>query len=100
MRLVRNSLGWNIRDTTRAESFVSNKGEKQWKELALDATTKGIVGVYIETRNQESTLKLWHSLPPVYRGAGDAPPPVNVQFVIQIFGILIKESSQNNVIKL
>ena len=79
---------------------VNSKAKKQWKELALDATTKGIVGVYIETRNQESTLKLWHSLPPVYRGAGDAPPPVNVQFVIQIFGILIKESSQNNVIKL
>ena len=55
---------------------VNSKAKKQWKELALDATTKEIVGVYIGDRSRESALKLWHSLPPVYRGAGDAPPPV------------------------
>ena len=45
---------------------VNSKAKKQWKELALDATTKEIVGVYIGDRSRESALKLWHSLPPVY----------------------------------
>ena len=48
-------------------SFVNSKAQKQWKELALDVETKEIIGVYIGARNKESALKLWHSLPPVYR---------------------------------
>ena len=50
-----------------AWSFVNSKGNKQWIWLALDAKTKEIVGVYIGDRSRESALKLWHSLPPVYR---------------------------------
>ncbi len=51
----------------RAESFVNSKGNKQWIWLALDAKTREIVGVYIGDRSRESALKLWDSLPPVYR---------------------------------
>jgi len=47
-----------------AWSFVNNKGNKQWK--AFDAK-KEILGVYIGDRSSESALKLWNSLPPVYR---------------------------------
>lgn len=50
-----------------AWSFVNSKAQKQWIWLALDVETKEIIGVYIGARNKESALKLWHSLPPVYR---------------------------------
>lgn len=50
-----------------AWSFVSNKNNQQWKELALDKKTREIVGVYIGDRSKESAQKLWDSLPPVYR---------------------------------
>lgn len=50
-----------------AWSFVNSKEQKQWIWLALDVETKEIIGVYIGARNKESALKLWHSLPPVYR---------------------------------
>jgi len=39
---------------------------KQWTGKAFDAKTKEILGVYIGDRS-ESALKLWNSLPPVYR---------------------------------
>ena len=48
-------------------SFVQNKGNKQWIWLALDVTTKEIVGVYVGTRDQIGAQGLWDSLPPVYR---------------------------------
>jgi IS1 family transposase len=48
-------------------SFVGNKKNKQWKELALDVTTGEIVGVYIGKRNREGAEGLWESLPAVYR---------------------------------
>lgn len=50
-----------------AWSFVNCKAHKQWIWLALDANTREIVGTYIGNRSRESALKLWHSLPPVYR---------------------------------
>ena len=50
-----------------AWSFVGKKGNKQWIWLALDAKTREIVGIYIGDRSRESALKLWNSLPPVYR---------------------------------
>jgi len=65
---------------------VDNKGNKQWVWLALDANTREIVGVYIGPRDEAAARKLWESLPPVYCGAGDAPPPVNVQLLTPIFG--------------
>ena len=48
-------------------SFVSNKDNKQWIWLAIDASTKEIVGVYISKRDQAGAQGLWDYLPPVYR---------------------------------
>ena len=48
-------------------SFVQNKGNKQWIWLALDVTSKEIVGVYVGARDQIGAQGLWDSLPPVYR---------------------------------
>jgi IS1 family transposase len=44
-----------------------NKGNKQWVWLALDATTREIVGVYIGARDEAAARRLWQSLPPIYR---------------------------------
>ncbi len=48
-------------------SFVGNKDNKQWIWLAIDVSTKEIVGVYIGKRDQAGAQGLWDSLPPVYR---------------------------------
>jgi insertion element IS1 protein InsB len=42
-------------------SFVGNKDNKQWKELAIDVSTKEIVGVYIGKRYQAGAQGLWDS---------------------------------------
>ncbi len=65
---------------------MDNKENKQWVWLALDANTREIVGVYVGARDEAAARKLWDSLPPVYRGAGDAPPPVNARLLTLIFG--------------
>lgn len=39
----------------------------QWIWLALDRTTREIVGVAIGDRTQATARELWDSLPPVYR---------------------------------
>ncbi|MBV8883841.1 MAG: hypothetical protein JO235_07550 [Chroococcidiopsidaceae cyanobacterium CP_BM_RX_35] len=67
-------------------SFVGAKNNKEWMWLAIDADTREIVGVDIGDRSRRSAKELWQSLPPVYRGAGDAPPPVSVQSATRIFG--------------
>lgn len=48
-------------------SYVGAKANKQWIWLALDATTREIVGVYIGERSRQSAQQLWQSLPSVYR---------------------------------
>lgn len=48
-------------------SFVDDKGNKQWVWLALDVTTREIVGCYIGDRSAEAAIKLWQSMPAVYR---------------------------------
>lgn len=48
-------------------SFVGNKGNKQWIWLALDVETREIVGVHIGDRSEQGAIKLWDSLPRVYR---------------------------------
>jgi len=48
-------------------SFVDDKGNKQWVWLALDVTTREIVGCHIGDRSKDSALGLWQSLPGVYR---------------------------------
>jgi IS1 family transposase len=46
-------------------SFVGNKDNKQWIWLAIDASTKEIVEVYIGKREQASAQGLGDSLPAV-----------------------------------
>jgi len=82
-----------------AWSFVASKNNKKWIWLALDKKTREIVGVYIGDRSEDGARGLWNSLPPVYRGAGDAPPPVNVLFVILISGLLMHNLFLTNVIR-
>jgi IS1 family transposase len=48
-------------------SYVWSKANKQWIWLAIDATTREIVGVHIGDRSSQSAKQLWRSLPPVYR---------------------------------
>ena len=48
-------------------SFVGHKGCKQWIWLALDESTREIVGVYIGRRDESGARGLWDSLPGVYR---------------------------------
>jgi IS1 family transposase len=48
-------------------SFVGSKANKQWIWLAMDASTREIVAVYIGDRSRQSALALWESLPAVYR---------------------------------
>lgn len=43
-------------------SFVSNKGNKQSKELALDMKTGEIVGVFVGERSRLGADGLWQSL--------------------------------------
>ena len=48
-------------------SFVCNKGNKQWIWLAQDVETREIIGDHIGDRSKQGALKLWDSLPGVYR---------------------------------
>jgi insertion element IS1 protein InsB len=48
-------------------SFVTQKGNKQWVWLALDESTREIVGGYIGARDEAAARQLWASLPAVYR---------------------------------
>lgn len=48
-------------------SFVDDKGNKQWVWLALDVTTREIVGCYVGDRSGQSARALWESMPGVYR---------------------------------
>jgi IS1 family transposase len=48
-------------------SFVFSKENKFYVWLAIDRTTREIVGCYIGDRSRASAKKLWASLPAVYR---------------------------------
>lgn len=48
-------------------SFVDDKGNEQWVWLAIDVSTREIVGCHIGDRSGESAKALWNSLPAVYR---------------------------------
>jgi len=43
------------------------KNNKQWVWLAIDSTTRQIVGVFIGHRSQQGAQGLWNSLPLTYR---------------------------------
>ena len=46
-------------------SFVGSKDEKYWIWLAMDVSTREIVGAYVGDRSQNGAQALWDSLPPV-----------------------------------
>ena len=48
-------------------SFVGSKKNKQWIWLAIDQTTKEIVGLFVGSRDHTGAEGLWKSLPAVYR---------------------------------
>ena len=48
-------------------SFVGNKSNKVWIWLAIDRASGQIVGFHIGGRSNDDALKLWESLPGVYR---------------------------------
>ena len=50
-----------------AWSFVDCKGNQEWIWLAMDRSTREIVGVYVGTRSKQGAIGLWNSLPSVYR---------------------------------
>ncbi len=48
-------------------SYVGNRTSKSWIWLALDVANRQIVGYTVGQRDERGALKLWQSLPPVYR---------------------------------
>ena len=48
-------------------SYVGNKTSKSWVWLALDVANRNLVGYTVGQRDQVGALRLWPSLPPVYR---------------------------------
>lgn len=46
---------------------VGCKANKQWIWLAIDTSTREIVGVYVGKRSRKGAKGLWQSLPAVYR---------------------------------
>ena len=48
-------------------SFVGNKQNNKWIWLALDASTREVLGAYIGDRSRQGAKKLWLSIPPIYR---------------------------------
>ncbi|BAP55298.1 IS1 transposase [Thioploca ingrica] len=48
-------------------SYVGNKASKSWIWLALDVASRQRVGYTVGQRAQREALRLWQSLPPVYR---------------------------------
>ena len=48
-------------------SFVGKKSNKQWIWLAIDRSTREIIGCHIGDRGNASANALWKSLPAIYR---------------------------------
>lgn len=48
-------------------SFVGSKGRKKWIWLALEASTREIVGVFVGNQGKTGAKGLWRSLPAAYR---------------------------------
>jgi insertion element IS1 protein InsB len=45
---------------------VNDKGDEQWVWLAIDATTREIVGLHIGDRSGSGASALWQSMPLIY----------------------------------
>jgi insertion element IS1 protein InsB len=48
-------------------AFVGSKANKQWVWLAIDAGSRGIAGMFVGDRSQQSAKGLWRSSPAVCR---------------------------------
>jgi len=48
-------------------SFVGSKENKQWVWLAMDTRSKQIIAFHVGDRSRESAMKLWESIPEIYR---------------------------------
>ena len=48
-------------------SYVGNQASQSWIWLALDVASRQLVGYAVDQRDQREALRLWQSLPPVYR---------------------------------
>lgn len=48
-------------------SFVTDRGNKQWNWLIIDADTRDIIGCHIGNRSRTSARQFWQSLLAVYR---------------------------------
>ena len=48
-------------------SFVKTKKNKKWIWLAIDRSSRQIVGVHVGNRERRDAQQLWRTLPPVYR---------------------------------
>jgi insertion element IS1 protein InsB len=46
-------------------SFFGNTGNKMW--LAIEVTTREMVGVFLEDRSRKGAQELWDALPAGYR---------------------------------
>jgi len=48
-------------------NFVKKKANKQWSWIAMDATTRQIMALYVGDRSRDSAKELWAKMPLVYR---------------------------------
>ena len=48
-------------------SYVGNKTFQTWIGLALEVANRKIIGYVVGQRDRRTALRLWRSLPPVYR---------------------------------
>jgi len=64
--MVKFTLNLTI-ECDEAWSFVGKKQNKQWIWLALDRSTREVVGVHVGDRSAESAQALWDSLPIFYQ---------------------------------
>ena len=48
-------------------SFVQKKANRQWIWIAVDATTRQIIGFHVGDRSRDGAKELWAKIPVVYR---------------------------------
>lgn len=48
-------------------SYIQNKRNKSWIWLAIEKTTRQIIGLHVGKRDSSGAKGLWQSLPAVYR---------------------------------
>jgi insertion element IS1 protein InsB len=48
-------------------SFVQKKANKQWRWIAMDATTRQVIAFHVGDRSRQSAKHLWAKMPQAYR---------------------------------